>query len=250
MVVELGSGTGLVGCACACFDARVVFTDSDVKGATLQANVRCNLPDSMGEGCASQQNEPRQEDEKSASSNDEKGPSRGDRVGTKNVKPTAAIVPLVWGEDVGAVQAAVSRLKGESEELEQPDLVVASDVLYDKKIVEPLIQTLVALWPKEAVIAYELHQSTCVGLFRALVAQWFELTTVPDADLHSVYRLPGTAILHLRRMRESKCPSRQAQAVSEAVRRHQQQHHPAPPSQVQQLPTDRLNRLAQALSNH
>jgi len=133
-VLELGSGTGVVGITAACLGARVVLTDgAEALLPVMEANVARNARRMAAAGGA------------------------------------CSVAPLLWGEADGdetavqrqlaAVRAALSALtrgEGENEAEAAPTLILASDCLYSWNGSRQLLATLLALCGRrtEVLLSY------------------------------------------------------------------------------------------------
>ncbi|GLC41569.1 hypothetical protein PLESTB_000701000 [Pleodorina starrii] len=158
-VVDLGTGSGVVGIALALAGARVFLTDLPHVVPLAAANVAANC-------------DPRV---------------------TRTV-----VCAYRWGEDSaeggGGGGAAASAPASSPLAGIEPDVITAADVLYHEELLAPLMAALARLSAPHTVsyVSYRVRQGREVGAFLALAeAAGFAAEEVPEAALHEEYRRRG-----------------------------------------------------------
>lgn len=176
-VVDLGTGSGVVGIALALAGARVFLTDLPHVVPLTVANVMANCDQNVHQACVCAY-------------------QWGDDPAWLPAAPAAVAFGVTYTgvqplNDGSAAVRIVSPLAGV-----EPDVITAADVLYHEDLLQPLMKALWRLSAPHTVsyVSYRVRHGGEVIAFRALAeAAGFAVEEVPDEALHEEYRRCGGA---------------------------------------------------------
>lgn len=210
-VVELGSGTGLVGLVAAYLGADVTLTDLAGVLPNLRRNVGAHMSAIATGGIHGRSTSGAGADSVAESAEDAP-------IAIPDV-PTA-VIEAPGGAEVAELEWGVTDIS-ESSPFAGADLVIGSDLVHMRVLADPLLETMAALaaagtsaesvatsggpdadsdavYGCPVLYCYDRRGRTGMREFVARAPELFVVTEVPLAALHPRYRYTQIAVLHLR----------------------------------------------------